>query len=189
MLPSNKNWICVAHRVWYIWIAKRHASFGWDFIGLACKFTALLKKSHSLLNDPRTEHLKKSMYNLDTTLASLLLIGSSSILQITRTAIKSRMGSKFCQIIPPAAELPALERQEKFPKTYNGRNVVTTLVPSFLDESSSLLQPYKLEWVWILLRSHHLLLMLASLEHLKNQSILWPLLSLYFLLDLLHSCR
>ena len=33
----------------------------------------------------------------------------------------------------------ALERQEKLPKTYNERNVVTTLLHSFLDGSSLLL--------------------------------------------------
>ena len=80
------------------------------------------------------------MKNLVTSLAPLFLIGSPSILQITRTTIKSQMGSKFCQIRPPAAELAALERQENFPKTNNGRNVVTTLVHSFLDGSSSFLQ-------------------------------------------------
>ena len=36
--------------------------------------------------------------------------------------------------------LAALERLEKSPQTYNGMNVVTTLVTSFLDGSSSFLQ-------------------------------------------------
>ena len=71
------------------------------------------------------------MANIVTNLAPLLLIGSSSLLKIARTTIKYRIGSKFCQIRPPAAELAALERQETFPYTYNGRNVATTLVPSF----------------------------------------------------------
>ena len=35
--------------------------------------------------------------------------------------------------------LPAIELLEKSPYTYNGRNVVPTLVPSFLDGSSSFL--------------------------------------------------
>ena len=61
------------------------------------------------------EHMEKSMNNLMTTLAALLLIGSSSFLQIARTTEKSRMGSKFCQIKPPAAELAALEHQKNFP--------------------------------------------------------------------------
>ena len=75
-----------------------------------------------------------------TTLAPSFLICSSLFLQVTRTTIKSRMGSKFGKILPGTYELAALERQEKSPYTYNGRNVVTTLVPSFLDGSSSLLQ-------------------------------------------------
>ena len=44
---------------------KRRASFEQDFISLACKFTG--KKSHSLLDDPRTLNIdacayKKSYY-------------------------------------------------------------------------------------------------------------------------------
>ena len=48
-----------------------------------------------------------------TTLASLLFNGSSSFLQETSTAIKSRMGSKFSKIGPWTAELAALECLEK----------------------------------------------------------------------------
>ena len=75
-----------------------------------------------------------------TTLAPSFLICSSLFLQVTRTTIKSRMGSKFGRIRPGTYELAALERLEKSPYTYNGKNVVTTLVPSFLDVSSSFLQ-------------------------------------------------
>ena len=75
-----------------------------------------------------------------TTLATSFLIGSSLFLQVMRTTIKSRMGLKFGKIRPGTYELAALERLEKSQWTYNGRNVVTTLVPSFLDESSSFLQ-------------------------------------------------
>ena len=50
------------------------------------------------------------------------------------------MSSKFGKVRLGTAELPALERLEKPPLNYNGRNVVTTLVPSFLDGSSSFLQ-------------------------------------------------
>ena len=75
-----------------------------------------------------------------TILAPSYLICSSLFLQVTRTTIKSRMGSKFSRIRPGTYELTALKRLEKSPKTYNGRNVVTTLVPSFLDRSSSFLQ-------------------------------------------------
>ena len=50
------------------------------------------------------------------------------------------MGSEFSKIRPLPGELAALEHLEKSPYTYNGRNVVTTLVPSFFDGSSSFLQ-------------------------------------------------
>ena len=53
------------------------------------------------------------MNSLVTTLAPLLLIGSSSFLQVTMTTIKSWIGSRFEKIRHPAAELAALERQEK----------------------------------------------------------------------------
>ena len=47
-----------------------------------------------------------------TTLAPSFLIGSSLLLQVTRTTIISRMGSKFG---PGTYELAALERLEKSP--------------------------------------------------------------------------
>ena len=75
-----------------------------------------------------------------TTLAPSFLIGSSTLLQVTRTTIKARMGSKFGQIRHWIVELAGLECLEKSPQTYNGRNIVTTLVQSFLDGSSSFLQ-------------------------------------------------
>ena len=65
-----------------------------------------------------------------STLAPSFLIGSS-YLQVTRSSIRSRTSSKFGQIGPRTAELAALERLEKSPKTYNGRNLVTTLTPIF----------------------------------------------------------
>ena len=53
--------------------------------------------------------------NLVTTLAPLFFICSSLFLQVTRTTIKFRMGSKFGRIRPGTYELPALERLEKSP--------------------------------------------------------------------------
>ena len=79
------------------------------------------------------------MNNVVTTLAPSLLIGSSSFLQATSKLIISRMGSKFSRIPPGTYELPTLERLEKSQWTYNGRNVVTTLVLSILYGSSSFL--------------------------------------------------
>ena len=75
-----------------------------------------------------------------TTLAPSVLIGSSSFLQVTRKTIKAQMGLKFSQIRPWIVELAALGRLEKFSETYNGRNIVTTLVQPFFDGSSSFLQ-------------------------------------------------
>ena len=73
-------------------------------------------------------------------LAPSFLIRSSSYLQVTRISIRSRTSSKFSQIRLRTAELAALERLEKSPETYNGKNVVITLAPSFLIQSSSFLQ-------------------------------------------------
>ena len=82
------------------------------------------------------------------------------------------MGSKFGRIRPGTYELAALERLEKSPYTYNGRNVVTTLVPSFLDGSSSFLQITRLNIkAWMSLnfgKIPSLTLELAALEHQKN---------------------
>ena len=55
------------------------------------------------------------LYNVVTTVAPTLLIGSSSYMQVTRTSITSRTSSKFGQIGPRTAELAALERLEKSP--------------------------------------------------------------------------
>ena len=74
------------------------------------------------------------MNNVVTTLAPPFLIGPSSILQVARTTINSRMGSKFGKIRPCTVELTALERLEKSPYTYNGRrSIVTTIVLSILN--------------------------------------------------------
>ena len=49
------------------------------------------------------------------TLAPLILIGSILFLQVTRTAMKAQMGSKFCKIRPGSVELAALECLENSP--------------------------------------------------------------------------
>ena len=107
-----------------------------------------------------------------TTLAPSFLIESSSFLQATRKLIVSQIDSKFSRIGPGTCEWPALERLEKFPYTYNGRNVVTTLVFSILNGSSSFLHTIKttikawmsLNFVKIPLQTSEL----AALERLKN---------------------
>ena len=83
---------------------------------------------------------EKLMCNVVNTPAPLVLIGSSSFLQVRRTTIKSRPSSKIDLIGPRTAELAALERLEKSPSTYNWRNLVNTLAPSLLNRSSSILQ-------------------------------------------------
>ena len=96
------------------------------------------------------EHLKNQciMFSINT-LATSFLIGSSSFLQVTRSTIKFRMSSKFTKIRPWTAELAALERLKKSPKTYNGRNVVTTLAPSFLIGTSFLQETRKCIKDWM----------------------------------------
>ena len=66
------------------------------------------------------------------TLAPSFFIGSSSFLQVTRTTITSRMCTKFGQIRSRTAELHALDRLEKSPWTFIGRNVVAALATLFL---------------------------------------------------------
>ena len=78
--------------------------------------------------------------NIVSTLAPSFLIGSSSYLQVTRTSITSRTSLKFGQIGRRTAELDALERMKKIPKTYNGENDVITFSPLFLIGSFSYLQ-------------------------------------------------
>ena len=82
------------------------------------------------------------------------------------------MGSKLGRIWSGTYELAALERLEKSPWTYNGRNVVASLVLSFLSGSSSYLQ---IRWTtikaWITVnffKIPSLIKELAVLEHLEN---------------------
>ena len=63
----------------------------------------------------------------------LFLIRSFSYLQIMRTCMKSQRSSKYDPIRSPTVELAALERLVKSQYTYNGRNVVANLAPSFFD--------------------------------------------------------
>ena len=58
---------------------------------------------------------EKLLYNVVSLLAPSFLIGASSYLLVTRTAITLRTSSKFGQIGPRTAELAALERLEKSP--------------------------------------------------------------------------
>ena len=80
------------------------------------------------------------MENLVSTLVPSFFIGSISYLQVTRTTIISRTSLNCDQIRPRTAELAALERLKKILNTYNGRNIDSTLAPSFFIVSSLFLQ-------------------------------------------------
>ena len=75
-----------------------------------------------------------------STLTLPFSIGYSSFLHVTRTAIKVWSGSKLGKFGPRTSELATIECLKKFPQTYSGGNVVSTLVLSFLNGSSSFLQ-------------------------------------------------
>ena len=76
-------------------------------------------------------------YNLVSTLAPSVLIGSSSFLQVWRTIIISQTSSKFGTIQLRTAESAVLERLKKNShRLIMGGNLVSTLEPSFLIGSS-----------------------------------------------------
>ena len=108
-----------------------------------------------------------------TTLAPSFLIGSSLFLQVTRTTIKFWMGSTFGSIRQRTYELAALKHLEKSPLTYNGRKVVTILVPSFSNGSSSFLQVTRsviIAWMGLnFCKIPSLASEFTALERLKNQ--------------------
>ena len=82
------------------------------------------------------------------------------------------MGSKFGQIRPWTVGLSALERLKKSPETYNGRNVVTSLVLSILNRSYSFLKirrtTVKAQMSLNFVKIPSPIKELAALEHLKN---------------------
>ena len=85
----------------------------------------------------------------------------------------SRMCSKFGRIGVETYELAALERLEKSPYTYNGRYVMTILMPSLSDGSSSFFQvtrpTIKARMSLNFDKIPSLTLELAALEGLKNR--------------------
>ena len=92
-------------------------------------------------------------------------------MQVTSSAIKSWLDLKFSKIGPGTGELAALEHLEKYPLTYNRRNVVTTLAPSFLIWSSFLkvTRTYIKAWLSLHLgQIPSLTTELAAIECLKN---------------------
>ena len=63
-----------------------------------------------------------------TTIASSFLIGSSLFLQVTRTTIKSRRGSKFGKIGPGTEELATPERLKNAHTLIMGEMLCSALV-------------------------------------------------------------
>ena len=82
------------------------------------------------------------------------------------------MDLKFSGIQPGTYELPALERLEKSPQNDSWINVVTTLVLSILNGSSSFLHTIMTTikaWISLnFLKIPSPILELAPIEHLKN---------------------
>ena len=82
------------------------------------------------------------------------------------------MSSKFGQIGPRTAELASVERLEKSPKTYKGRNLVNTQAPSFFIRSFSFLQVTRIcKTAWMSLNFGQIppqTLELSALACLKN---------------------
>ena len=98
-----------------------------------------------------------------TALAPSFLIGSSSFLQPTSKPIISRMGSKYSRIRPGTYELAALE-------TYNGGNIVTTLVLSILNGSSSFLHTIRTTiQAWMSLNFGKIPVLTSELAALERQ--------------------
>ena len=58
------------------------------------------------------------------------------------TCVGAQRSSEFRQIGPPTAELAALERLKKSPKTYNGKNGVATFFSAILDQIHFILAGY-----------------------------------------------
>ena len=111
------------------------------------------------------------------TLAPLVLIGSSSILQVTRPTIKSRVSSKLGQIGPWTAELAARYRLHR---PTNG----AMLVPSFLIGTFSFLletRTYIYIKAWMSLNFNQIRPLttdLPDLERLKNQYVMFTFITL-----------
>ena len=80
------------------------------------------------------------MDNVVTALVLLLLIGSSSFFQVTRTTIKTWTSLNFKYNQPQTVDLTALGHNKNSPYTYNGRSFMTTLAPLFFNESCSVWQ-------------------------------------------------
>ena len=101
------------------------------------------------------------------------------------------MSSKFSQIRPGIAELPALERLKKSPVTYNGKNGVATFSRLCLIGSISYLQgtmPYMRAWMSLKFDQIRLLVSMATERVIMEKTGL-PLFLSCFSSDPFHTCR
>ena len=87
--------------------------------------------------------LKKPIFDFVLSILHSILTGSSSNLQVARTAINSRLSSNFGQIRLLTLVLLALECRKWVPYTYNGEKVIRLLMTSFLIGYSLYLQVTK----------------------------------------------
>ena len=113
------------------------SSLGW---GKGCMRFWGRSDKNSSFHGNRKLTLTYNRENVVRSIASVILIGSSSNLQVTRTSIKSQTSSILGQIGPFTLKLLALERQKIFPKPYNGENIGRMIATSLLIGSSSILQ-------------------------------------------------
>ena len=100
---SKINWLIVIK-----FHQKHHLGGGLTPLGFG---PDLIRTQVSMATDSSHRVIKK----LVTTLIFTFLIGSSLFLQVTRTTIKSWMGSKLGSIRRRTYELAAVERLEKSP--------------------------------------------------------------------------
>ena len=98
-LPSLDQILCVA-------------SLGWE---KGCLMFWGRLDQNSGVHGNRKPPLTYNGENGVSTFSRLLFIRSFLYLQVTRTCIKSRMSSNFCQIGPLTTELAALESLKNFP--------------------------------------------------------------------------
>ena len=107
------------------------------------------------------------------------------------TCMRARRSSKFGQIRLLTAELAALERLKKSPKTYNGKNGVATFSWRFLIGSISYLQvmmTYMRAWMSLKFGQIQLLVPMATDRVIMEKTML-PLFLHCFLSDPFHTCR
>ena len=90
------------------------------------------------------------------------------------------MSSKFGHIGPRTAELAALECLEKSPYTYNGRNLVNTLAPSFLAHLSRRLKGELIVYQWSGVCRHPYVVCRPQCSNILFSETTWPIKSKFY---------